>query len=179
MTSIDQFLRAASAKTGSNPTPQKPQPRPARMEAVEIEIVNKQRLVPVDPGALARLARNVILGIGNAREISRSSGMAVAIVRSRQMRRLNRAHRSKDTDTDVLSFPAGPGHDRKGDSYLGDVVICADVALRQSSQAGLTIEREIAELLIHGVLHLAGYDHEVDNGQMSRLELKLRRRLLG
>jgi probable rRNA maturation factor len=152
------------------------------MEAVEIEIVNRQRLVPVDPSALARLARNVILGIGKSREISRAAGMAVAIVRSRQMRRLNRAYRSKDSDTDVLSFPAGRGHQAKNDPmddcYLGDVVICADVALRQSSQAGLAIDREISELLIHGVLHLAGYDHELDNGEMSRLELKLRRRLL-
>jgi probable rRNA maturation factor len=152
------------------------------MEAVEIEIVNRQRLVPVDPSALARLARNVILGIGKSSEISSSAGMAVAIVRSRQMRRLNRAYRSKDSDTDVLSFPAGRSHHAKDDPidhcYLGDVVICADVALRQSSLAGLAIDREISELLIHGVLHLAGYDHELDNGEMSRLELKLRRRLL-
>ena len=152
------------------------------MQAVEIEIVNRQRLVPVDPGALARLARNVIIGIGKPSEISRSAGMAVAIVRSTQMRRLNRAYRSKDADTDVLSFPAGRDHhlkdDRNDDCYLGDVVICADVALRQSTRAGLTIDRELAELLIHGVLHLAGYDHEVDNGQMNRLELRLRRRLL-
>jgi len=159
------------------------------MEAVEIEIVNRQRLVPVDPSALARLARNVIIGIGkgigkgigNSREISRSAGMAVAIVRSRQMRRLNRAYRSKDSDTDVLSFPAGRGNRANhpmDDCYLGDIVICADVALRQSNQTGLAIDREISELLIHGVLHLAGYDHELDNGEMSRLELKLRRRLL-
>jgi len=160
------------------------------MEAVEIEIVNRQRLVPVDPSALARLARNVIIGIGkgigkgigNSREISRSAGMAVAIVRSRQMRRLNRAYRSKDSDTDVLSFPAGRGNRAMNhpmdDCYLGDIVICADVALRQSNQTGLAIDREISELLIHGVLHLAGYDHELDNGEMSRLELKLRRRLL-
>jgi probable rRNA maturation factor len=154
---------------------------------VEIEIVNRQRLVPVDPGALERVARGVIVslgrvslgrGIGRSREIPSTAGIAVAIVRSRQMRRLNHMYRRKDADTDVLSFPAGREHPTGDNFYLGDVVICADVALRQSSQAGLPIDREIAELLIHGVLHLAGYDHEVDNGEMNRVELKLRRRLL-
>jgi probable rRNA maturation factor len=149
---------------------------------VEIEIVNRQRLVPVDPDALKRVARGVIAsigkGTGRSGEIPRGAGIAVGIVRSRQMRRLNREYRCKDADTDVLSFPAGREDATPADFYLGDVVICADVALRQSSQAGLPIDREIAELLIHGVLHLAGYDHEVDNGEMNRLELNLRRRLL-
>jgi probable rRNA maturation factor len=145
---------------------------------VAIEIVNRQRLVAVDTADLARVAGGVILDVGTARGISPSAGVAIAIVRSKQMRSLNHLYRSKDIDTDVLSFPAGKQDNPTGDLHLGDVVICADVALRQSVDMGLPIDREIAELVIHGVLHLAGYDHEADNGEMNRLELKLRRRLL-
>jgi len=145
---------------------------------VAIEIVNRQRLVPVRSTELARVAEGVILTLSKARLIRRSAALAIAIVRSKQMRRLNRLYRSNNTDTDVLSFPASPDDKPVDDPYLGDVVICADVALRQSDKACLSIHRELAELVIHGVLHLAGYDHEVDNGEMNRLELKLRRRLL-
>jgi len=143
-----------------------------------IEVVNRQRLVAIDQHQLVCVAGGAIMEIPMLRQIRRSAGISIAIVRSRQMRRLNRLYRSKDSDTDVLSFPAGPNDQPMREFYLGDVVICADVALRQSGEAGLSIGREIAELVIHGILHLAGYDHEVDNGEMNRLELKLRRRLL-
>jgi len=145
---------------------------------VAIEVVNRQRLLAIDRDELARLASGAILEIPMSPDIRRSAGVSIAIVRSKQMRRLNRLYRNKDMDTDVLSSPAGPGRGPTPDFYLGDVVICADTALRQSSEAGLSIDREIAELVIHGILHLAGYDHEVDNGEMNRLEHKLRRRLL-
>jgi len=144
---------------------------------VGIEVVNRQRLVAIDRDELARVAGGAILEIPMS-DIRRSAGVSIAIVRSKQMRRLNRLYRGKNMDTDVLSFPVGPGDAATPGPYLGDVVICVDVALRQSSEAGLSIDREIAELVIHGVLHLSGYDHEVDNGEMNRLERKLRRRLL-
>ncbi len=63
--------------------------------------------------------------------------------------------------------------------YLGDIVISTDTALRQAEDAGHSLERELDELIIHGALHLCGYDHETDNGEMNRLELRLRRKLLG
>jgi len=92
---------------------------------------------------------------------------------------LNNQYRQINRATDVLSFPAGDEMPGEGDEqYLGDVVISIDTALRQAESAGHSIEREVEELLIHGVLHLCGYDHETDNGQMNRLELKLRRKLL-
>jgi probable rRNA maturation factor len=82
----------------------------------------------------------------------------------------------------VLSFPSrdeGSAPDRFADAlFLGDVVVSADTALRQAREAGHTMEREVSELVIHGILHLCGYDHETDQGQMNRLELKLRRKLL-
>jgi len=146
---------------------------------VAIEVINRQRLVAVDSDDLARVASEVIREIGKARKLRSSPSIAIAIVRSKQMRRLNHLYRRKDTDTDVLSFPSDLDYEPASDSYLGDVIICADVALRQSGESGLSIDRELAELVIHGVLHLAGYDHEIDDGEMDRFELKLRRRLLG
>jgi probable rRNA maturation factor len=145
---------------------------------VKVEVVNRQKLVAVTPDEIAALTRDAIIEIGKAVEIPSTAGLAIAIVRAKEMRRLNRLYRGKDMDTDVISFPAGRGYNSAADSYLGDLAICADVALRQAAEAGISIEREIAELVIHGVLHLAGYDHETDNGEMNRLELKLRRRLL-
>ena len=143
-----------------------------------IEVVNRQRLVAVARDDIARLAEGVIFEIGTPLGIAGSADIVIAIERGKQMRRLNRLYRGKDVETDVLSFPAGHQYNLADDFYLGDVVICADAALRQAGAAGLSIDREMAELVIHGVLHLAGYDHEVDAGEMNRLELKLRRRLL-
>ncbi len=103
--------------------------------------------------------------------------LAVAFVRDSPIREMNRSFRGKDRATDVLSFPAD-AQDETGNIYLGDVVISTDTALRQALEAGHSFEREVSELLIHGILHLCGYDHVTDGGEMNRLELKLRRKLL-
>jgi probable rRNA maturation factor len=94
--------------------------------------------------------------------------MTVAIVPDSRVRALNRRYRKKDQATDVLSFPA----DERG--YLGDVVIAAGVARRQAEAAGHTLQTELRVLALHGLLHLLGYDHETDAGEMSRLERRLR-----
>jgi probable rRNA maturation factor len=101
----------------------------------------------------------------------RAKGTAtVAIVPDARVRALNRQYRRKDRATDVLSFPAGePGQ-------LGDVVIAYGVARRQAAEAGHPIATELRVLALHGLLHLLGYDHEADNGQMRRIEQRLRRR---
>lgn len=112
------------------------------------------------------------------------STLTVVLVRDPVMRALNQQYRGKDYATDVLSFPAGEQANAErarfiGDpDYLGDVVVSADTARAHATTAGHTFEREIDELVMHGVLHLCGYDHETDCGEMNRLELKLRRRLL-
>jgi probable rRNA maturation factor len=95
--------------------------------------------------------------------------VAVAVVSDRRVRELNRRYRRKDTATDVLSFPADePGQ-------LGDIVIALGVARRQASSAGHSLATEFRVLAVHGLLHLLGYDHERDTGQMRRLEQRLRR----
>ena len=92
------------------------------------------------------------------------------------VRSLNRQYRKKDENTDVLSFPA---EDEAGltrpAAFLGDIVIAAGVARRQAGAAGHSLQTELRILALHGLLHLLGYDHEQDTGQMARLERRLRR----
>jgi probable rRNA maturation factor len=93
------------------------------------------------------------------------------------IRSLNRHYRGHDTATDVLAFPSGTTQP-EGPLYLGDVAISLETAARQAHTAGIMLERELQRLLLHGVLHLCGYDHETDAGEMRSLEARLRRELL-
>jgi probable rRNA maturation factor len=99
--------------------------------------------------------------------------VVVAVVSDGRMRTLNRAYRGADHATDVLSFPSTS--DQAGDSS-GDIVIAAGVAARQAAQAGHDVRTELRVLALHGLLHLLGYDHERDEGQMARVEARLRRK---
>jgi probable rRNA maturation factor len=95
------------------------------------------------------------------------------------MRNLNRQFRGVDRVTDVRSFPADPGPavgGRAPTPFLGDIVIASGRAARQARAAGLTERQEWRRLALHGLLHLLGYDHERDDGQMWRLERRLQRR---
>ena len=94
------------------------------------------------------------------------------------MRELNRRWRGKRGTTDVLSFPAGQTElEKLSGATLGDVVISVERAARQAAEHELSFEQEIAQLILHGLLHLCGHDHETDDGEMNALELRLRRRL--
>jgi probable rRNA maturation factor len=95
--------------------------------------------------------------------------VTVALISEGRMRTLNRAYRGKDYATDVLSFPAD---DR---SFLGDIAIATGVAQRQADEAGHPLGTELRVLALHGLLHLLGYDHERDNGRMTRAEARLRK----
>ena len=106
------------------------------------------------------------------------AGVTVAFVSDRAMRELNRRWRGKRGTTDVLSFPWEQDEFEKAAGLsLGDVVISVEQAARQAAERGLEFEGEVAQLILHGLLHLCGYDHETDDGEMNALELKLRRRL--
>jgi probable rRNA maturation factor len=89
------------------------------------------------------------------------------------IRRLNRQFRGKNKATDVLSFPADPLI-AKQEKLAGDLAISVDTARQQAAACGHSLAIEIKVLMLHGLLHLAGYDHETDNGQMHRRESKLR-----
>lgn len=97
--------------------------------------------------------------------------VALALVSDRRIRTLNRVYRGKDAVTDVLSFPAG-----EDGPFLGDVVIASGVAARQAAGAGHPLRTELRVLALHGLLHLLGYDHETDDGEMARVEARLRRK---
>jgi probable rRNA maturation factor len=99
----------------------------------------------------------------------------VLMTDSSEMRVLNRRFRGKDKPTDVLSFPALA--QIEGEKVAGDVAVCADIAARNALRLGHSAVNEVKILTLHGVLHLAGYDHEIDNGKMARKESKLRREL--
>jgi probable rRNA maturation factor len=138
-----------------------------------IEVVSRQRKVNVDCGrwrAFVAKALKVVPADG--------AGVTVAFVSDRTMRGLNRRWRGKSGTTDVLSFPSGQDEFEKTEGLsLGDVVISAEQAARQAAANGLDFDGEVAQLILHGLLHLCGYDHETDGGEMNALELKLRRRL--
>ena len=95
--------------------------------------------------------------------------VTVALISDTRMRALNRAFRGQDYATDVLSFPADTP------MFLGDIAIAVGVAQRQAAEAGHSVATELRVLALHGLLHLLGYDHDRDNGQMKRLEARLRR----
>ena len=106
--------------------------------------------------------------------------LALVLVSDRKMRSLNLKFRGVDRVTDVLSFPLCgeetlTASRSTGEQYLGDVVIATGAAARQARNAGHRLGIEFRILALHGLLHLLGYDHERDNGEMTRLELKLRR----
>jgi probable rRNA maturation factor len=141
-----------------------------------IEVVNRQRKIPIDCErwqAFATKAARVVPGAAAA-----SANVTVAFVSDRAMRDLNRMWRHKRGTTDVLSFPAEQDEFEKLEgASLGDVVISVEQAARQAQANGLKLDEEVAQLILHGLLHLCGYDHATDNGEMNRLELRLRKRL--
>jgi probable rRNA maturation factor len=100
-----------------------------------------------------------------------ASSVTIAFVSDRQIRDLNKQFRGIDKATDVLSFPSDTDHE------LGDIAISLETAERQAEENDLNLDGEIAQLILHGLLHLSGYDHETDNGEMNKLELQLRKKL--
>lgn len=96
------------------------------------------------------------------------------VTTSHELRSLNRRFRGKDRPTDVLSFP--PALPVEG-AFAGDIAISADIAAQNARRLGHPVAKEIKILVLHGLLHLAGYDHESDNGEMVRKEERLRRTL--
>jgi probable rRNA maturation factor len=149
-------------------------------------IVNLQNRHPVPvkdlEGFLAR--------VQDALRISRRE-VTVALVSDAEITRLNRKFRGKKKSTDVLSFPAegaarkpakGRGRGRiafvtSASRYLGDIAIATGVARRNARANRRSYRDELRVLVLHGVLHLLGYDHETDNGQMNRKEHRLRQEL--
>jgi probable rRNA maturation factor len=101
----------------------------------------------------------------------------VLVTSSSAVQSLNRRFLGKNKATDVLSFPAPPSELSKPPALAGDIAISADIATRNALAIGHSPAVEVKILILHGILHLAGFDHERDNGQMARKEMQLRREL--
>ena len=132
------------------------------------------RRVRIDQSRLARLAQAALSLVGK-----RAADLGVLLAGDRSMRRLNRQFRKKDRTTDVLAFSMreGPG---PPSTLLGDVVISVPTAAKQANRLGRSLDEELILLLVHGILHLCGYDHERserDARHMQRREQWVLRRL--
>lgn len=136
----------------------------------------RMRMAPLE-GFLRRVNRQLGLEAGSA---------FVRFVTDAEMARLNRTFRKKAKTTDVLSFPSEKRSCPEGlrqrvkslkGAFWGDIAISPVVARRNAKPFGRTFEEEICILMLHGILHLLGYDHETDRGEMERVEARLRRRL--
>jgi rRNA maturation RNase YbeY len=132
---------------------------------LRIRLRNKKR---VRRRAVMKLAETILDMVGESR-----SELGIELVNDRRMRGLNRRYRAKDVSTDVLAFSMreSPG---PVSSLLGDVVICIPVVVRQAQARGHSIDKEFTILLIHGILHLCGYDHERGQREARRMHRRER-----
>ena len=114
-----------------------------------------------------------------ARKTARLRGTVdVLITTSGEMRSLNDRFRGKNRPTDVLSFPSEASRNfAQRTQFVGEIAISADIALDNARRLGHSAAAEVKVLVLHGILHLAGFDHERDNGRMARKEASLRRAL--
>jgi len=145
-------------------------------------IVNRQRAARLARPPLEAFLRRVKHELG-----LKEAGLTVRLVSDAEIARMNETFRKKKGPTDVLSFPMmarrRPVRLRRGSrtvragEYLGDIAISPATAQRYAKKNGRKLSSELQVLILHGVLHLLGYDHETDRGKMDRIEQKLRKRL--
>lgn len=141
---------------------------------MEVTVLNRQRGRRVSRPVLERFVQRITEKVppGAADRI------AVCLVSDRAMRRYNRDFRGIPRSTDVLSFPGADVDSPEGGRHLGDIIISVPRAAEQARDRGHSVARELKVLLIHGYLHLVGYDHERDDGAMMDLQRRLVRTLL-
>jgi len=156
-------------------------PKAPRAERDVATIENHQRAVRVQVRPLELFLQRVKDELG-----LRGDCVAVRLIRDGEMARLNGKYRGEKRTTDVLSFPdegkrqpelhGNPRRKHRG-AFLGDIAISPVVARCNARALGRELPEELQILILHGVLHLLGYDHEADRGEMERVEMRLRRRL--
>ncbi len=135
-------------------------------------ILNRQSRIRVATGPLG----SFLLDVKRALRL-RGRDVTVCLVSDAEIARMNRKFRGKPKPTDVLSFLAHGNGMRQSAANLGDIAIAPGVARRNARRFGRTLPEELRVLILHGVLHLVGYDHETDRGEMERIEHRLRARL--
>lgn len=155
-------------------------------------ILNRQRKVRVARRPLEEFLRRIQEAMNLC-----GAEVTICLVSDAEIARMNESFRKKKGPTDVLSFPAaenenegkkifkaggkkskdsGKRKSKYREKYLGDIAIAPETAKRYAKKNGRTLREELRVLILHGVLHLLGYDHETDRGEMDRIERKMRRR---
>ena len=128
-----------------------------------VHMQSQVRRVTFNQACLVRLARAILSDVGEA-----SAELGILFVGDQRMRVLNRRYRGKDRTTDVLAFPMR-GVPHSSSHLLGDVVIAVPTAARQAKQGQRSLDEELTVLLVHGILHLCGYDHERSETEARRM----------
>jgi probable rRNA maturation factor len=135
------------------------------MKKAELTLLNKQRKHPIDTRDIRRFVADLTAAMGRS-----AAEFSVVFITDEVMRTYNQRYRGMDKATDVLSFEG------EGD-YLGDILISTETAWAQARKSPtLSFDDNVRRLLLHGFLHLSGYDHETDNGEMRAIERRLRRK---
>jgi probable rRNA maturation factor len=138
-----------------------------------VEIVNRQRRRKINAKQWRDFAERALQAIG-----PKKPDTTIVFVSDEAIKNLNRQFRGKNYATDVLSFPSkAEAFEVDSQTQLGEVVISVQRAAAQARGNGLSFSNEVKQLILHGLLHLSGYDHETDKGEMNRLELRLRKKL--
>jgi probable rRNA maturation factor len=135
-----------------------------------LEVINNQRKIKINKFFFQTFAEAALKKIGE----TEGKDFTVAFVSDRKMRELNNNFRGKNLTTDVLSFTFEADKFETENDNLGDIAISLEQAERQAQDNKSDLETEIKQLILHGILHLCGYDHETDNGEMNKRELELR-----
>ncbi len=146
------------------------------MDKLKVLISNKQKSVKI-PSGIRLLIRRCCHAVLQMENFSGSAEVSVSFISNDEIRLLNAQYRNKDSATDVLSFPLGENgvfdkNENTGAFMLGDIVISAERAFEQAELYGHTIQREIAFLTVHSMLHLLGYDHEQGGLQARQMREK-------
>lgn len=145
-----------------------------RMKSIETEkkvVIFRKKIAGMSPSTLERFVLRA------RRAVRLRAPVNVLITSSSELRSLNRRFRGLDKPTDVLSFPSPPSTNRQSKRVAGDVAISSDIARSNARRLGHSVGDEVKILVLHGVLHLAGFDHEHDKGEMAHKEARLRRQL--
>ncbi len=135
-----------------------------------IQVLSRQRQFRIDRKAVAGFCIACLHSLDQRNKV-----LSVVFVGDQSMRSINRRYRRRDYATDVLSF-SYEGVMMDGMPFLGEIIIDPGIAIRHAARFGVNPERELRKLLVHGILHLLGYDHEKDKGEMDRFQARLLRR---
>jgi len=162
-------MAAASAAAARNAASEMQVPR--RNDRISM-IVNRQRRVSVALPPLQQFYERVRRELGFAPE-----SVTIQLISDKSMAQLNETYRKKRGPTDVLSFPANGSAPKRDAEYIGDIAISPETARRNARRFSRTLPAEMRVLILHGMIHLAGFDHETDHGEMDRIERRLRKRL--